>query len=260
MKKYRLCLIFIILLSIIAAGNGASPLPASFFIIEPSGISNAVFTAAHSEFRIETDDEDFTLPETANQKIISSGKTGGRLAVILRTGKNSIPSGSGMNKFLVNTPFLNTDRDEIKKTAAGFARSKDPCKEISLFVYRHISDKKIGIPMIPAVSILKQKAGDCTEHSVLTAALLRSLKIPARAVTGLILTENFSGNKNVFVYHMWVEAYTSGRWVMVDSTRPLNVYPNRYIALAYHNLMTEAPLEFLAAASAVNGIKITYVK
>lgn len=260
MKKNRKSLSIPVLLSALLLSINVSTLPVSFFIIEPFGINNRIYTTGQSLFRIESTDEDFTLQETANQKILSSEKTNSKIVMLLQTGRNTLHSGNDSGKYLKNTPFLNTDRDEIKKTAAGFAHSKDPVKDISVFVYKHISDKKIGIPMLPAASILKQKAGDCTEHSILTVALLRSLNIPARAVTGLILTENFGGKKNVFVYHMWVEAFKKGKWEMIDSTRPLNVYPNRYIALAYHNLMTETPLEFLNAASAVNDIKISYIK
>ena len=113
------------------------------------------------------------------------------------------------------------------------------------------------MPLIPAALILKSKAGDCTEHSVLTIAILRSLKIPSRAVVGLILSEKFLTEENVFVYHMWVEAYENDRWVLVDSTRPDSINHNRYIALCYHSLKTEAPMEYLSAMSTVQNLNIT---
>jgi hypothetical protein len=245
---------------IIIFTDNVSTLPVSFFIIEPSDISNRVYAQEQSLFLIETPDEDFNFPESANQKTLSSEINKGKNLITLRTGINSIPAGKGLNKHLGNTPFLNTDSGDLKNAAAKFRNSKDPLNDVSVFVYNHISDKKIGIPMISASAVLKQKAGDCTEHSILTVALLRSLNIPARAVVGLILTGSFSGKKNVFVYHMWVEAFKNGKWVMLDSTRPHDVHANRYIALAYHNLMTETPLEFLAAASAVNGMRISYIR
>jgi hypothetical protein len=250
----------IILLSIVFFENSGITLPSSSFIIVPVVIKNEIYMNDKSVFRIESSDEDLILPETANQKIVSINKSNEKTVILLSTGKNRLAPGNDLNPYLKNTPYLNMDKDIIRKTAADFKNSKDPLKDVSLFVYRYISDKKIGIPMISALSILKRKAGDCTEHSILTVSLLRTLKIPARAIVGLILTENFEGNKNVFVFHMWVEAYRNGKWEMIDSTRPLNVYHNRYIALAYHNLMTETPMEFLTVASSINDIKISYIK
>jgi len=260
MKKTAQYLTFIILLPLVLITNDSLSLPSSLFMIGPSGIKNSVYSQEHSLFRIETPDEDFTFPESANQKTVSLERKNGKTVILLQTGRNPVTSANSLSSYLKNTPFLNTDRQDIKKAADKFKNSKDPLKDIAVFVYKHISDKKVGIPMVPASSILKQRSGDCTEHSVLAVALMRSLNIPARAVVGLILAENFGGKKNVFVYHMWVEAYKNGRWEMIDATRPRDVHPNRYIALAYHNLMTETPLEFLTAASAVNDMKILYVK
>jgi hypothetical protein len=59
---------------------------------------------------------------------------------------------------------------------------------------------------------------------------------------------------------MWVEALKDGRWILVDATRPHDFYPNRYIALAYHNLMTEMPIDYLRAVSAIQEMKITFIK
>ncbi|MBW2092360.1 MAG: transglutaminase domain-containing protein [Deltaproteobacteria bacterium] len=60
-----------------------------------------------------------------------------------------------------------------------------------------------------AVDVLKTKVGDCNEHAVLAAALLRSAGVPARIVAGVLYFEDR------FYYHAWVEAYW-GRWMAVD--------------------------------------------
>ncbi len=95
---------------------------------------------------------------------------------------------------------------------------------------------------------------------MLTVSLLRASNIPARAVVGIILSGYFNGEKNVFVYHMWVEAYRNGRWELVDSTRPMNINHNRYIAFTFHNLTTEGPIDYLNAISLINNIKIRQVE
>jgi transglutaminase-like putative cysteine protease len=109
------------------------------------------------------------------------------------------------------------------------------------------------------LSILKDRAGDCTEHSILTVSLLRASGIPARAVVGIILSEYFNGRRDVFVYHMWVEACVNKKWILVDSTRPMHLNHNRYIAFTYHNLKTEGPIDYLNALSVITNIKIRQV-
>ena len=74
------------------------------------------------------------------------------------------------------------------------------------------------------------------------------------------MAEEFSGRRNVFVYHMWVEAYYGGRWILTDSTTPEDVHLNRYIAFAYHSLETEIPLEYIAAISSLTDVTIRRIR
>ncbi len=240
--------------------NDVKSIPVSSFIIIPAGINRTAYTNSSSVYKIESSDEDFTLPVSSNQQIISVKNQTEKTEILITAGDSPIPADSNLSKFLKNTPYLNTDKESILKAALKFKKSKDPIKDVSVFVYNHISDKKLGIPLLPASMILAGKAGDCTEHSILTVSLLRALGIPSRAVMGVILSEDFSGNKDVFVYHMWVEAVKDGRWILVDATRPYDFYPNRYIALAYHSLMTEMPSDYLQAISAIQDMKITFIK
>lgn len=92
-----------------------------------------------------------------------------------------------------------------------------------------------------------------------TIALLRALHIPARAVVGMIAAKEYAGKKNVFVFHMWAEAYYNNTWMLVDATRPGKKKTNIYIALAYHSLETEMPLEFLEAMAHIQNLKVTYL-
>lgn len=247
-------------LSLILICSDLTSLPSSSFIIIPDGIERSVYSENKTLYKVTSSDEDFSLPGTASQKIISVETGNGKSTVTVMSGEPSADNSEDLNRYLKNTPYLNTDKESIRKAAGDFKNSKDRVKDVSVFVYNHITDKKIGIPFIPAVSILKGRTGDCTEHSILAISLLRALNVPARGVIGIILSENFSGRENVFVYHMWVEAYQNGRWIITDPTRPYDIRPNRYIALAYHNLMTEAPLEYLQAVSTMRDMKISYIR
>jgi len=64
-----------------------------------------------------------------------------------------------------------------------------------------------------ALGALKQKIGDCTEHSDLFVALCRAKGIPARICDGYIMNPN----KGVTPRHMWAEFYSKRLgWIPVD--------------------------------------------
>ena len=69
-----------------------------------------------------------------------------------------------------------------------------------------------------ASQVAASREGDCTEHAVFLAGLLRAFKVPARAVLGLLLlpTQAAPGAYG----HMWVEAWVDGRWVALDAAVP----------------------------------------
>jgi len=64
--------------------------------------------------------------------------------------------------------------------------------------------------VILLAAVLEKKAGDCNEHAVLLAALLRAAGIPARVCAGLVYKDD------AFYYHAWNEAYL-GSWVSMDA-------------------------------------------
>jgi transglutaminase-like putative cysteine protease len=68
-----------------------------------------------------------------------------------------------------------------------------------------------------AVQALDDRSGDCDEHTTLAAALLRTLGIPARRVTGLLY------NLDTLSPHVWVEVALPNRrgelrWFIIDPT------------------------------------------
>ncbi len=231
------------------------------YTIKVKNFKPSIYSEKTSRYRIESSDTEFTLIETTNQKIVKQRIGNRKKTIDIETGlihraSTTIEELSG---FLKDTRFLSLSSPEISGAAAKLHDSEDPVRAVEEFVYRHISDKTLGIPIIPASQIYRMKRGDCTEHSVLAVALLRKLGVPARAVAGMYLADEFMGKRNVFVYHMWVEAFWKGRWLLVDATRPGEEKLNRYIAFAYHSLKAEAPLPYLRAISAIQDLTVTYV-
>lgn len=117
--------------------------------------------------------------------------------------------------FLAPSPTIQSDDDEIVKTAAkaldGERNAWRAAKALELFVFRSIKKKGYGTAFATAKEVQRNREGDCTEHAVWLAALLRAAGIPSKIATGVTLGEGY------FVHHMWTEAWV-GQWVALDAT------------------------------------------
>ena len=92
------------------------------------------------------------------------------------------------------------------------------------FAHTYIKKKNLGVGFASATEVARSREGDCTEHGVFLASLLRARGIPARVVSGLIYADSFAGSQNIFGYHMWTQALLdidgAKRWVDLDATLP----------------------------------------
>ena len=87
-------------------------------------------------------------------------------------------------------------------------------------VYRHLSRKNLASGFATASECVRSGAGDCTEHSVLLCALLRSQGIPARVASGLLYVPESGAVRNSYGWHMWTQALVDGSWVDLDAVLP----------------------------------------
>jgi transglutaminase-like putative cysteine protease len=101
-------------------------------------------------------------------------------------------------------------------------------KRVAAWVGKHmVSD--YGASSDSALDALRAMRGDCTEHSLLTVAMLRSLGIPARRIDGLIYVVAEGGAPRLY-WHEWVEAFV-GQWTQLDPTWEEPVADAAHIAL-----------------------------
>lgn len=129
----------------------------------------------------------------------------------------------------------------------------DKARKIGQFVAKFIVKKDYSIGFASASEVARTRRGDCTEHGVLVAALLRGAGVPSRIVSGLVYAPEAEGMKNVFVYHMWAQAWVEdnaapgekprGRWVDVDAAVPESDFDAAHIALAASALTETSPIE-----------------
>ncbi len=124
---------------------------------------------------------------------------------------------------------------------------------IRAFVHGYLTEKDLGSVLATASEVAASRSGDCTEHSVLTTALLRGDGIPARVVTGLVYVDRFVGQSRFFGYHMWSQAWIDGRWVDLDATLAVP-FDAAHITLGTASLNDgEAPLADLAQFATLVG-------
>ncbi len=230
----------------------------SIYYVPVSGNSSKVYSETRSRYILYSSHGDFSLPETPSQRVVSTKRKAGGVEITVEAGEGVSASDALPAQFLSDTRLLGIRSPEITRLGEKFIGSRNPLQSVTRFVYDYITEKTLGVPIISAREILKSRTGDCTEHTVLTVAILRAMRIPCRAVVGMILAERFQGAGNVFVFHMWAEAHLGGRWMLADSTRPGTFNYNRYIAFAYHNLRAEMPLEYLSAVSAIRDLSVHY--
>lgn len=126
------------------------------------------------------------------------------------------PSGGA---YLKSSIIVESDAKEIRALSEELVGAeKDSltaARKISSWVYANLK-KAYGASADRATDVLRQKKGDCTEHSLLAVALLRAAGIPAKRVDGVVYLVNDDGVPALY-WHEWVEAFV-GEWTQLDPT------------------------------------------
>ncbi len=123
-------------------------------------------------------------------------------------------------------------KDLAKRSIVGIADDPE-ARALAMreFVYQFVSEKNLGVGYASASEVARTGEGDCTEHAVLLAAMLRAGGIPSRVMSGLVYTQAFAGARDVFGYHAWTQAHVNGRWIDLDPTLPNTAFDAAHIAL-----------------------------
>jgi transglutaminase-like putative cysteine protease len=148
---------------------------------------------------------------------------------------------------------IQSDDPKIVAMAGEAADSGTPA-EIAMALEKYVYDKMLfkrnySIAFATASEVAKSLEGDCSERSVLLAALARARGIPARVAMGLV----YSPNDQAFAYHMWTEVLLSGCWVPLDATLGQGRVSADHIKLADSNLADETWLAGFAPVAEVIG-------
>jgi len=150
--------------------------------------------------------------------------------------------------------------------STGGETPRERAARLTALVRERITDKNFDTGFATASEVARTLAGDCTEHAVLLAALLRADGIPSRVASGVVYLDRFAGAQDVFGYHMWAQALIGGRWVDFDAALPGDIagFDATHIALATSSLSGPesaadfAPLSGLIGHLAIRVLDLKY--
>jgi hypothetical protein len=118
------------------------------------------------------------------------------------------------------------------------------------WVYRKVKKVDSEPRPVTATEVLASMTGDCTEHSVLLAALAQAAGLPTRMVVGLAY------DHGAFHYHAW-NAVWVGRWVEVDATWNQDLVDAGHLQIAAGALDRTASARMnLAAGRTMGGLRL----
>ncbi|MEI7474261.1 MAG: transglutaminase domain-containing protein [bacterium] len=137
-----------------------------------------------------------------------------------------------ISEFLKSGDVISFD-ETMKKTAAQvIAGETNPyvsAKKLEKWVNAYITNKDYSTAFSGSSEVFKSKQGDCTEHSVLLASMLRAVGIPSKVAVGLFYTNT---PESSFAYHMWTKAYIANKWVNLDASFIDSTFSPLHIELA----------------------------
>jgi hypothetical protein len=166
-------------------------------------------------------------------------------------------------EYLKPTRLLQSDDVRVTDLARqGAGAETDPTKaafRLETYVSQKLKSKNFSTALASAAEVAASLEGDCTEHAMLLAAMLRARQIPSRIAVGLVYVES----AQAFGGHMWTEAFLNGAWVPLDATLGQGGIGGGHIKLAESSMADDAPVlvtAFLPLMEVLGKMKIEVLK
>lgn len=149
--------------------------------------------------------------------------------------------GSVKADYLQSSFVIDLEEDSTQQFVKGFVNDVTTSFQLDSlidYVNTFISNPTYIHGFSIASVVAGQRSGDCTEYAVLTAALARALKMPARIILGTVIYEE---NQQVFaVGHAWTEVWKDKQWHILDAALN-NSDVEQYYYLPASELKNEGP-------------------
>ncbi len=182
---------------------------------------------AHSRVRV-------TEPPAAEQRSTSWEEVRDRLS-----GDRS-PPGLDARQFSFDSPHIGASTELAAFTAKSFTRGRPWLEAVLDLTSRIYSEFKYDPTATtihtPLEKVLELRRGVCQDFAHLAIGCLRALGLPARYVSGYLVTEPPPGKPRLIgadASHAWFSAYSPEQgWIDVDPTNSL-IPSNKHITLAW---------------------------
>jgi transglutaminase-like putative cysteine protease len=210
--------------------------------------------------------EDIKPPflEDARQSIKEhKGKTFELHVTTVREPGTDAKAPSPGKEYTESNSLIDSAAPGIKAIAAKVAGSaKAPYKKALLlekWVHENMTfSADAGLPS--ASRIAKALQGDCRQHAMLLAALLRAEGIPSRTALGLVYYREEGRSPN-FAFHMWTEAYIGGKWLSMDAIRGQGGIAATHLKMAHASWSgVESLAPLLPIAQALGKLEIEIIE
>ena len=133
-------------------------------------------------------------------------------------------------QFLYESPHIEFFRDLAAYAEPSFGKGRDLLEALLDFTHRiHADftfDPKATSVSTPLREVLAKRRGVCQDYAHFMAGCLRMLGLPARYVSGYILTTPPPGKPRLVgadASHAWVSAWTGAGWLDLDPTNDMLV-------------------------------------
>ena len=199
-------------------------------------------------FRVypKSDDDLFLPPELAPAQTVEK-LTDGSYRLTIRREKENVPvvaTPTPDAAYLEPSDWIESDdpiiqqlsKEALAKGASGAAIGP----ALETFVHKRMTRRNFSQVFASAADVAKSSEGDCTEHSVLLAALGRAAGVPSRVAAGLVY---FEAPEPALGFHMWNELFLEGAWRSYDATLGLGGVGPTHIKLSHQYSHQTSPFD-----------------
>eukprot|EP00299_Pterocystis_sp_00344_P000617 c101_g2_i1.p1 GENE.c101_g2_i1~~c101_g2_i1.p1 ORF type:complete len:514 (-),score=124.77 c101_g2_i1:335-1687(-) len=258
--------------------SGTGPLPELVYstsvpLAKP--ITN-IFQKSKLKLRIRTKSgEPFNLPSSGYQHVTVGDN--GELTVLIDLSATPVVAPEEDLKdpaFLEASAMIDKDDPIISSIASAVVKASKCADRIACVraiqqgAKRHFAVSNLATGFASATEAARTKKGDCTEHAVLLAALLRAQGYPARVCSGLVYTEtqfarvNTDGSSSVKAalgWHMWSQALVNGAWIDLDATLPVHFHVGHVLASCTALSDSSAHLDSIKLVNLIGNLEIDVI-
>lgn len=213
----------------------AGPVPELFvsLFVQPTGSIKDFAKADRAQMKLTTvDGEAIRLPSAGGQSVVNEADGQLTIEVAAEGSSEATPAELEDPSYRAASGMINSDdeaiqklRDVALKPMSADATDALKAETLRRYVTSYITSKGLSTAFATASDAARTRAGDCSEHGVLLAAMLRSAGIPSRVASGLVYMDQI----NAFGWHMWTQGLIDGRWVDLDATMPRAFSPGHVL-------------------------------